>query len=354
MLDLGADVGALTAALVDVESVSGDEQHLADVIEGTLGRYATLTVERDGNVVMARTDLRRSQRIVLAGHLDTVPVKDNIPARVEGGLLFGCGAADMKSGLAVMLRLAHLVATNALAPRVDLTWIFYDCEEIDAKRNGLGRVARDRPETLQADLAVLLEPTGGVIEGGCQGTVRAVVRVGGVRAHSARSWLGVNAIHAAAPVLDRLAAYDARTVDVAGLAYHEGMNAVCITGGVAGNVIPDDCRITVNYRFAPDRSETEAHAHLREVFDGFDVDIVDSAPAASPGLDLPLPQAIAAAVGGEPRAKLGWTDVARFSQLGIPAVNYGPGDPNVAHQVDEYVELALIIDAEAALIRFLT
>ena len=354
MLDLATDAGALTAALVDVESVSGDELRLADLVEAALRRCPTLGVERDGNVVLARTSLGRTQRVVLAGHLDTVPIAGNLPSRTDGDLLHGCGTADMKSGLAVLLRVAHLVGTGALDPRVDLTWICYDCEEVDATRNGLGRLARSRPEVVRGDLAVLLEPTHGAIEGGCQGTLRALVRTTGVRAHSARSWLGSNAIHAAAPVLAMLASYQARAVDVDGLSYREGLNAVAIGGGIAGNVIPDECTVTVNFRFAPDRSEADAAQHVRTVFDGFEVDVVDSAPAARPGLDAPLPRAIVAAVGGEPRAKLGWTDVARFGELGIPAVNFGPGDPNLAHKPEEHVELSRIAEAEAALVRFLS
>jgi succinyl-diaminopimelate desuccinylase len=353
VLDLTLDAGELTAALVDVASVSGDEAALADQVETALRAYAGIDVERDGNVVLARTDRNRDQRVVLAGHLDTVPIADNVPSRVEGPLLFGCGASDMKSGVAVMLRIAHLVGIGELDPRVDLTWVFYDCEEVEAARNGLGRLARDRPGVLGGDLAVLLEGTDGLIEGGCQGTLRVAVTTRGVRAHSARSWLGVNAIHAAAPVLDRLAAYEARTVDVDALEYREGLNAVGISGGIAGNVVPDECTVTVNFRYAPDRSEAEAIAHVREVFDGFALSVVDSAPAARPGLDAPLPQSIVAAVGGPARAKLGWTDVARFGELGIPAVNFGPGDPNLAHTQHEHVELAKVTAAEAALTRFL-
>lgn len=348
------DAATLTAALVDVESVSGDEQRLAGLVEEALRRYPSLAVERDGNVVLARTELGRAQRIVLAGHLDTVPIAGNLPSRVVDGRLVGCGTSDMKSGLAVMLRIAHLVGSGGLDPRVDLTWVAYDCEEVEAARNGLGRIARERPDVLAADLAVLLEPTDGVIEGGCQGTLRVVIRVDGVRAHSARSWLGVNAIHAAAPVLARLAEYDARTVDIDGLTYREGLNAVGISGGVAGNVIPDECLVTVNFRFAPDRTEQEAFEHVRSVFPDLDVTLVDSAPGARPGLDRPLAAAVVAAVGGEPRAKLGWTDVARFGGLGVPAVNFGPGDPNLAHKPDESVDLALIADTEAALVRFLS
>ena len=352
-LDLAVDGAQLTAALVDVESVSGDEARLADLVERALRSYPALDVARDGNVVLARTSLGRPHRVVLAGHLDTVPIAANVPSRLDGDLLYGCGTSDMKSGVAVMLRVAHLVGSGALAPAVDLTWVLYDCEEVEAARNGLGRLARTAPDVLAGDLAILLEPTEGAVEGGCQGTLRAIVRTRGVRAHSARSWLGSNAIHAAAPVLARLASYEARVVDVDGLTYREGLNAVAITGGVAGNVVPDECAVTVNHRFAPDRTEADALAHVRDVFDGFEVELADSAPGARPGLDRPLAAQFAAAVGGERRAKLGWTDVARFGELGIPAVNFGPGDPNLAHKPEERVAVPRIHDAEAALVRFL-
>jgi succinyl-diaminopimelate desuccinylase len=354
VLDLSSDAATLTAALVDIESVSGDEAGLADLVEAALRRYPSLDVDRDGNVVLARTDLGREQRLVLAGHLDTVPIADNVPSHVEGDLLFGCGTTDMKSGVAVLLRIAHLVGTGALDPRVDLSFVCYDCEEIEASRNGLGRLARERPEVLAGDLAVLLEPTDGLIEGGCQGTMRVAVQVPGVRAHSARSWLGTNAIHAAGAVLQRLTDYEAREVDVDGLRYREGLNAVAITGGVAGNVVPDSCTITINYRFAPDRSEKDAEDHLREVFAGYELEVTDSAPGARPGLDGELAKSIVAAVGGEARAKLGWTDVARFGVLGIPAVNLGPGDPNLAHKPEEHVVIAQIGETEDALVRFLS
>jgi succinyl-diaminopimelate desuccinylase len=354
VLDLTLDAAQLTATLVDIESVSGTEQRLADLVEQALRTYPSLTVERDGNVVTARTSGERAQRVVLAGHLDTVPIAGNVPSRLEGPTLHGCGTADMKSGVAVMLRVAHLVGSGALDPRVELSWVFYDCEEVEAARNGLGRLARTRPGELAGDFAVLLEPTEGAVEGGCQGTMRVAVRTTGVRAHSARSWLGANAIHAAAPVLARLADYEARVVDVDGLTYREGLNAVAIAGGVAGNVIPDECTVTVNYRFAPDRSEDDALAHVRDVFAGFDVEVTDSAPGARPGLDQPVAAQFVAAVGGGARAKLGWTDVARFGQLDIPAVNFGPGDPNLAHKPEEHVAVQQVRDVEAALVRFLS
>jgi succinyl-diaminopimelate desuccinylase len=353
MLDLSRDPATLTADLVDIESMSGDEQRLADLIETALRDYPELNVERDGNVVLARTELGRSDRIALAGHLDTVPIADNLPSRIEGDRLYGCGTSDMKAGVAVQLRLAHLIGRGELRPSVDVTWIFYDCEEVEAARNGLGRLARERPSVLAADLAILLEPTSGVIEGGCQGTLRVRVGATGQRAHSARSWLGRNAIHALAPALDQLAGYEAREVEVDGLAYREGLNAVFVEGGVAGNVIPDEAALIVNYRFAPDRDEAAALAHVRSVFAGYEVTVQDSAPAARPGLKGILARSVVAAVGGTPRAKLGWTDVARFGELGIPAVNFGPGDPNLAHTRGEFVERPAIADAEAALVRVL-
>ncbi|KJK59746.1 succinyl-diaminopimelate desuccinylase [Saccharothrix sp. ST-888] len=344
-LDLTLDGGALTARLVDFPSVSGDEQALADAVESALRAHPHLTVDRYGNNVVAHTSLGRAERVLLAGHLDTVPIADNLPSYVEGDLLYGCGTSDMKSGVAVALRLA----ASLTEPNHDLTYVFYDCEEIEASRNGLGHLAKEHPEWLKADFAVLMEPSGGMVEGGCQGTLRAQVRLTGTRAHSARSWLGDNAIHHAAEVLGRLAGYQAQRVEIDGLEYREGLNAVRIDGGVAGNVIPDECVVTVNFRYAPNRSREDAEAHVREVFAGFEVAVTDHAPGALPGLSQPAAQAFLAATGGQARAKFGWTDVARFSALGVPAVNYGPGDPNLAHKRDEHCSLSAIAECEARL-----
>jgi succinyl-diaminopimelate desuccinylase len=353
VLDLAMDAATLTAALVDIESVSGDEEQLADLVERALSAYPSLTVERDGNVVLARTERRQPALVCLAGHLDTVPIAENVPSRTDGELLWGCGTSDMKAGVAIALRIAHLVATGALQPGVDLSWVFYDCEEVDAARNGLGRLARERPDVLAADLAILLEPTNALIEGGCQGTLRARIRTVGRRAHSARSWRGINAIHAAQPILARLNDFQAREPVIDGLRFHEGLNAVAISGGVAGNVIPDECTVTVNFRFAPDRTVDQAGEFVREYFDGFAVEIVDLAPAALPGLTSPLAKAFLASVAQPPQAKLGWTDVARFGELGIAALNFGPGDPELAHSRDEHVVLARIVEAQDALVTFL-
>ncbi len=347
-LDLSAGAAALTANIVDIPSVSGQEDRLAGAIEAALRAVPHLSVYREGNCIVARTDLGRAQRVVLAGHIDTVPLAGNLPSCVQPDpvsgedRLYGCGTSDMKSGVAVQLRLAAGVPE----PVRDVTYVFYDCEEIEAERNGLGRLSRKSPELLGADFAVLMEPSGCEIEGGCQGTMRAEVTATGRRAHSARSWMGRNAIHEAGGILDVLRRYRPREPEVDGLRYHEGLNAVGITGGVAGNVIPDRCVVTVNYRFAPDRDVTAAERHVRDVFDGWDVAIVDVAPGARPGLDQGPAASFATAVGGAPRAKLGWTDVARFAELRIPAVNYGPGISELSHTPAEYVEIPKILACE--------
>ena len=347
--DVLVDPVMLTRALVDVESVSRNEKMIADHVEEVLRQVAHLSVERLGNTIMARTDLGRDQRVVLAGHLDTVPINDNFPSTVVDDLIYGCGTADMKSGTALALHLAVTLPD----PGYDVTYFFYEAEEIDSKYNGLTLVGEAHPEWLQADFAILLEPTYGVVEAGCQGTLRALVRTHGRRAHAARSWRGVNAIHAAGEALRRLTDYRPRTVTIDGCTYREGLNAVRISGGVAGNVVPDECTVEINMRFAPDRTEKQALVHVLEVFDGFDVELVDSAPGAMPGLTAAPARDFLIAVGEEPAAKLGWTDVARFAALGIPALNYGPGDPLLAHAPDEHVEIGKIRDGAATLHRWL-
>ncbi|MDQ4084924.1 MAG: succinyl-diaminopimelate desuccinylase [Actinomycetota bacterium] len=349
-LDLTQDVVSLTRALVDIESVSGNERAIADAVEHVLRALPHLHVERDGDTVMARTDLGRSERVVLAGHLDTVPVNGNFPGRLDADRLVGLGSCDMKGGCAVILRTAAALAE----PNRDVTLFLYECEEVEAERNGLKRLSRTRPEWFEADFAVLMEPTSAAVEGGCQGTMRVDVVARGVRAHSARAWMGDNAIHKAADILQRLRDYEPRQPEVEGLTYHEGLNAVRIDGGVAGNVIPDEVRVCVNYRFAPDRSEVEALTFLRGFFDGYEVEVSDVAPAARPGLDRPVAAAFVEAIGSEPRPKLGWTDVARFTGLGVPAVNYGPGSPMMAHKQDEYVDLAELRECEDRILAWLS
>jgi succinyl-diaminopimelate desuccinylase len=350
-LNLNADPVELTAALVDVPSVSGQEAQLADAVMRALGAQAPhLQLLRSGNTVLARTDLGREQRVLLAGHLDTVPLADNLPSRRCGELLYGCGTSDMKSGDAMILHLAATVPE----PVCDLTVVLYDCEEVEAARNGLGRIEREHPEWLAAQLAILAEPTSGLVEAGCQGTLRVTVTTAGRRAHSARSWLGDNAIHAAGEVLARLGVYRPRNVEIDGCTYREGLQAVGISGGVAGNVVPDACEVYLNFRFAPDRSLPQAQQHVREVLDGFELAFTDGACGALPKLDAPAAREFLGTVGMAPVAKYGWTDVSRFAARGIPALNYGPGDPNLAHTRDEHVDTSQITSCTEILRHYLT
>lgn len=384
-LDPAADVVALTAAVCDVGSESGCEGPLADAVEELLRSAGHLEVSRFGNVVVARTDLGRDERVILAGHLDTVPAVEgpfgwNVPTKrvsaQQSGSgveeLWGRGTVDMLGGVAVQLR----VALDVPEPNRDVTFVFYDNEEVAAPLNGLGHVVADHPELLVGDFAVLLEPTSVAVEGGCKGTLRCEVVVPGVAAHSGRPWMGVNAIHRAAEVLDALASFEVRTVDVDGLTYHEGLSAVGVRGGTAGNVVPDECVVTVNYRFAPDLSGEQAQERMRELFAPFEVRVTDLAEGARPGLDSQVARGFVESVvgcswdevvarglvaGGDAgvdplgassllvRAKEGWTDVARFSALGVPAVNFGPGNPLLAHKADEHAPVEDYRRALAAL-----
>ncbi|MDF7663338.1 succinyl-diaminopimelate desuccinylase [Bifidobacterium sp. ESL0763] len=364
-----AALTGLFEGLMGVRSVSDEETALADQVEAFLRSQAHLTVHRLGDTVVASTSLGRPQRVVLAGHLDTVPIIDNFPpvwldpgdprvradvAEAHPGqrVMFGRGATDMKASDAVMLYLAATMTD----PRYDLTFVFYDHEEVTAEKNGLGKVARAHPEWIRGDFAIIGEPTDCGIEGGCNGTMRFDVVTHGVAAHSARAWMGSNAIHKAAAILDRLAAYEPRDVEVDGLTYREGVNATLISGGKGTNVIPDECRVHVNYRFAPDKDLPEAKALMMGadagaemgngerratggMFEGFGIEMKDESPSARPGMDAPLAVSLARLVeertGRKPLAKLGWTDVACFSSIGVPAVNFGAGSPLLAHKADE-------------------
>jgi succinyl-diaminopimelate desuccinylase len=346
--------GDLTRAFIDMPSVSGGEKALADAIEATLLPCAHLEVIRDADAVVARTTQGRARRVIIAGHIDTVPINANVPSRCEGtgdeAVIWGRGAVDMKAGCALALKLA----VGLTEPSVDVTWIFYDHEEVEARLNGLGRLATNLPHLLEGDFAILGEPSNAVVEGGCNGTLRVDVRTRGRRAHSARAWTGDNAIHRLASLLSILENFSAQTVEVDGLAYREGLSAVGVRGGVAANVIPDEAVITVNYRFAPNKTEAEAVTYVRQIFDGFEIEVVDSSAGARPGLTSGIAAEFLAAVGAEARPKYGWTDVARFSALGIPSVNVGPGDPELAHTDDERVPVTQIESCERVLRTWLT
>ena len=349
------DLLDLTARLVDIASPSFAEGPIVDLLEAELRAAPWLTVDRVGDNLVARTSLGRTTRLVVAGHTDTVPANGNERARVEGDVLWGVGSTDMKGGIAVMVDLARTVSD----PVVDVTWVFYAREEVAAVHNGLAELVAQRPDLLAGDVALLGEPTSGAIEAGCQGTLRLRVTLAGRRAHTARAWMGVNAIHRLGGLLAALALYEPRRPVISGCEFHEGLQAVAVEGGVAGNVVPDEAVLTINHRFAPDRTIAEAEAHVREVLApllGADdiVELVDAAPAAAPATDHPLVAELIGRHGLEVRAKLGWTDVARFAELGIPAANFGPGDATIAHAPDERLHRADLDRVHAALHDLLT
>jgi succinyl-diaminopimelate desuccinylase len=346
------DLLARATRLVAIPSVSRAEQDLADVVEQELRSRTGLDVQRIGDSVVARSSGGHPTRILLAGHLDTVPPSGNQVPRVDGDTLWGVGAVDMKGGLAVLL---DLVASPS--PRkTDVTYLFYACEEVERSANALGQLATTHPELLSADAAVLLEPTGGQVEAGCQGTMRVEVVLTGKRAHTARPWTGKNAVHRLAPLLDRISGFPPRQVELDGCTYLEQLQAVGVEGGIAGNVVPDQAVLTVNHRFAPDRDIPEATAWLREflapVLDdaaGDTLRVVDAAGGAPPALGHPVLAALVEASGTAPRAKVGWTDVATLWDLGIPATNFGPGDPLLAHSPDEHVTRSALQEVRRAL-----
>lgn len=361
VLNLEADILELTQSLIAIPSESHQETTIADAIESALGNYGHLTLERFGNSIVARTEFNKSERILLAGHIDTVPSSGNdVPQIVQRGQtppetdtsgvasedrLYGLGSCDMKGGLAVGLKLAaSLQSSNR-----DLTFMFYESEEVESIHNGLYKISQQKPELFKADFAVLLEPSNAQIEAGCQGTLRFNIILKGRRAHSARAWMGENAVHKAADVLNILNSYTPNIVDVDGLQYREGLQCIGIKGGVAGNVVPDECIVSINYRYAPSKSNEAAIETMRALFSGYTIEIVDNAGGALPGLTHPAAIAFIEASGKGVQPKFGWTDVARMAEFSIPAVNFGPGDPSLAHAPNEYVPIEHLYECERVL-----
>ena len=349
------DLLQLTSELVSIPSVSHAEGPLVDHLESELAGLSHLEVTRVGDNLVARTTGANQYRLLLAGHTDTVPVNGNDVARIDGDVLWGVGSTDMKAGLAVMLELARSIKD----PTLEVTYVFYAREEVASIHNGLGELFRERPDLMQADAALLGEPTDAEIEAGCQGTMRVEVHLQGQRAHTARPWMGRNAIHRLGAILCALEQWRERRPIIDGCEFREALQAVAVGGGVAGNVVPDAATVTINHRFAPDRNAQQAEDVIRalvephlEVGDRFEV--VDVASAAAPALGHPILSTLIQRNDLAVSAKLGWTDAARFSDHAIPAANFGPGDSTLAHTADERVTRAPIERCYDALHALLT
>ncbi|MBJ7513000.1 MAG: succinyl-diaminopimelate desuccinylase [Acidimicrobiia bacterium] len=349
------DLLALTADLIAIPSLSLKETSIADFVEARLTERApSLECIRVGDNVIARTNSGHERRLLVGGHLDTVPADQNENPRIEGDSLFGLGAADMKGGLAVMLTLAEAAHALSARLRLDLTVVFYVAEEITEEHNGLRVLFAEHPDLVAADLAILMEPTGAWVEAGCQGSLTVEATFTGVRAHSARPWMGDNAIHSASKALANIAAHNSDSVTVDGLEYRESIQVVHFEGGVANNVVPDSARMRINRRFAPAYDTETALAQVSALLEGAtSVVVINESPAAPPNLMNPL---IAEFIGTNDlavRPKLGWTDVARFTSHGIPALNFGPGNPEIAHTRGEFVERVELDACYAVLARFI-
>ena len=349
-MKIDQEIGALTLDLVNIASVSQDEQAIADSIQAALVEVKHLKVSRINNSIIAQTNFGANQRVVIAGHLDTVPANNNFPGKKTSTEVIGLGSVDMKSGIAAALKLAAAL-TNA---KYDVTYLFYESEEIETKYNGLELITKQAKDLLNCDFAILMEPTNGIIEVGCQGTLRFQVSARGTRSHSARWWNGENAIHALTPVLEILNSYKSREPIIDGHKFREGLQAVKINGGVAGNVVPDEVTMTINHRFAPDITPAQAEENMKKLFKDFNFQLLDVASGAPTGLNNELIKDFVSKIGTAIAPKFGWTDVARFAAAGIPAINFGPGDPNLAHHPDEAVKIKQIEDVFASLKDWLT
>ena len=349
-MNINQELGKLTLDLVNISSVSKDEKSIADSIEESLQELSHLKLTRVNNSLVAQTNFGNKQRLVIAGHIDTVPANNNFPGKMNTSEIVGLGSVDMKSGIAVALKLAAEI-TNS---KFDITYLFYESEEIETKFNGLELITKQQKDLLNCDFAILMEPTNGILEVGCQGSLRFEVSAIGKRSHSARWWNGENAIHKTNKILEILNNYKSREPEIDGYKFREGLQAVKINGGIAGNVVPDSVNVSINHRFAPDTTIDQATANMKTLFKEFNFHLVDAANAAPTGLANPLIKEFVSSIGKEIAPKFGWTDVARFANAGIPAINFGPGDPNLAHHPDEKVSISQINEVYESLKKWLT
>jgi succinyl-diaminopimelate desuccinylase len=350
VLNINQELSKLTLDLVNISSVSKDEKSIADSIAEALKKIGHLKITRVNNSIVAQTNFGNKQRVVIAGHIDTVPANNNFPGKINNSEVIGLGSVDMKSGIAVALKLASEITSS----NYDVTYLFYESEEIETKFNGLELITKQQKDLLDCDFAILMEPTNGILEVGCQGSLRFEVSTSGKRSHSARWWNGENAIHKTNKILEILNNYKSREPEIDGHKFREGLQAVKVNGGIAGNVVPDSVTISINHRFAPDTSIDQATQNMKTLFKDFNFQLVDAANAAPTGLSNPLIKEFVSNIGKNVAPKFGWTDVARFANAGIPAINFGPGDPNLAHHPEEKVLISQINDVYESLKNWLT
>ena len=349
-MNINQELSKLTLDLVNISSVSKDEKSIADSIAEALKKYSHLKITRVNNSIVAQTNFGNKQRVVIAGHIDTVPANNNFPGKINDSEVIGLGSVDMKSGIAVALKLASEITSS----NYDVTYLFYESEEIETKFNGLELITKQQKDLLDCDFAILMEPTNGILEVGCQGSLRFEVSTSGKRSHSARWWNGENAIHKTNKILEILNNYKSREPEIDGHKFREGLQAVKVNGGIAGNVVPDSVTVSINHRFAPDTSIDQATQNMKTLFKDFNFQLIDAANAAPTGLSNPLIKEFVSNIGKNIAPKFGWTDVARFANAGIPAINFGPGDPNLAHHPEEKVLISQIIDVHESLKKWLT
>lgn len=346
------DLPSLTLQLCKIPSETGHERPLADYVQERCSESGIATIHRVGNSVIcwdAEQPGAELPAVALVGHLDTVRCAERQDYQIADGKVFGCGASDMKAGVAIMLALLERREELAGARPV---WIFYDKEEGPNEENGLQPVL-DSGLLPPLDFAFVLEPTDGALQLGCMGTLHVAATVRGARAHSARPWQGENALYRAIPLLERLAARQRREVRYGELVFYEVITATQAATVNSKNVVPDALELNINHRFAPGTTPEEALAELRElVGDDADIEIVDSSPAGAVYLDHPLIEEWRAREGLTLAPKQAWTDVARLTAAGIPAVNFGPGETAQAHQTNEWCSISSLDSTYASLLNF--
>lgn len=346
----------LTKDLIQINSVSGNEKQLVDKLENHLKSFSHLKLTRISNTLVAECKKPETAQIILAGHVDTVPPASNETVKIVGNTLYGLGACDMKGGIAVMIKLAE----SAKDFNVSTRFIFYESEEVEINKNGLQLLSRRQPELLKADGAILLEPTNSQLELGCQGVLLFNIQVKGVKAHAARPWKGVNSITRAPKIIESVKSFPKKKVMLEGVCYKESLEPVKFNSGSATNVIPDLAEITLSYRFAPDKSadiaQAEIFSHFKHVLDnslGDNIVILEARNGAYPASKSGIFKQLFELTSNKVSAKLGWTDVAFFSENQTVAVNFGPGDPQLAHSPDEKLEKGELEQSYKILTQFL-